>query len=64
MNNAGLACKRTNSFGICNPEMVRVGTALFFPSNFINHSCDPNAFIKFSGKKQFVVANREIKKGE
>jgi hypothetical protein len=41
----------TNSFGISNSEMLRVGTALYFPTNFINHSCDPNAFIKFSGKK-------------
>lgn len=41
----------TNSFGISNNELLRVGTALYFPSNFINHSCDPNAYVKFSGKK-------------
>ena len=54
----------TNSFGISNSELVRIGTAVYMPSNFFNHSCSPNAFIKFSGKKQFVISNQRIKEGD
>lgn len=46
-----------NSFGISKSDQIRCGTALYFPTNLINHSCRPNAFIKFSGKKQFLIAN-------
>mmetsp|Transcript_25503 Transcript_25503/g.39284 ORF Transcript_25503/g.39284 Transcript_25503/m.39284 type:complete len:108 (+) Transcript_25503:723-1046(+) len=44
--------------------MIRVGTAVYSPSNFFNHSCQPNAYSKFSGKKQFIIANQDIKAGE
>ena len=40
-----------NSFGISNSQLIRIGTAVYWPSNFFNHSCDPNAFVRFSGKK-------------
>lgn len=53
-----------NSFGISNSEQLRIGTALYSPSNMINHSCEPNAFIRFSGKKQFLISNQDIKEGE
>ena len=53
-----------NSFGVSNSEQLRCGTAVYFPSNMINHSCEPNAFIRFSGKKQFLISNQDIEEGE
>ena len=53
-----------NSFGISNSELIRIGTALYNPSNFINHSCAPNAMIRQSGRRQFLVASQDIEKGQ
>ena len=53
-----------NSFGMSTSERLRCGTAVFFPTSLINHSCEPNAFIKFAGNKQYLLANQEIQEGE
>ena len=54
----------SNSFGVSTNEQLRCGTAVFFPTSLINHSCQPNAFIKFAGSRQYLVANQEIQVGE
>lgn len=34
------------------------------PDNYINHSCEPNAFIKKSGNRFFLVSIKPVKKGD
>jgi len=53
-----------NSFGVSKSDQIRCGTGLYYPTNFINHSCNPNAFIRFSGKRQYLIANQDIAAGE
>ena len=57
----GLEC---NGFGVSNSEQLRCGTSVFYPSTLINHSCQPNAMIRFSGKRQFLIATSDIKEGD
>ncbi len=37
---------------------------LGFPDRHINHSCDPNAFVRYQGGGCFLVARRDIGAGE
>ena len=54
-----------NSFGVSDPKsLLRAGTGFFFPSNFIDHSCTPNAAIVYRNRKQFVVATQQINAGD
>lgn len=53
-----------NCFGVSDPKsLLRAGTGLYFPSNFIDHSCTPNAAIVYRNRKQFVVATQKIEAG-
>jgi SET domain-containing protein len=33
-------------------------------AQFINHSCDPNLYVRFNGKRIYYYSRRAIKKGE
>ena len=33
-------------------------------AQFINHSCDPNLYVRFNGKRIFYYSRRAIKRGE
>jgi hypothetical protein len=35
-----------------------------YPDRHLNHSCDPNAFVKFEGEDSYIVARRRIQAGE
>ena len=35
-----------------------------YPSHHLNHSCDPNAFIRYESDASFVIARRRIHAGE
>ncbi len=37
---------------------------LGFPDRHINHSCDPNAFVRYDGNRCSLVARRDIDAGE
>ena len=53
---------KLNTFSIYETlEMSRVyALGIFYPNNFVNHSCIPNATQIFFLKKQNIVALREI----
>jgi len=34
------------------------------PDRYVNHSCDPNAYVLYEGEHSFLVARREIAAGE
>lgn len=35
-----------------------------FPARHVNHSCDPNAYEHFEGQISYIVARRDISRGE
>jgi hypothetical protein len=37
---------------------------LGYPDRHLNHSCDPNAFVRYEQKACFLVARRDIREGE
>jgi uncharacterized protein len=43
-----------------NGRVVLLGT----PDRYINHSCDPNAYVQYAGNRSFLVARRDIPAGE
>ena len=54
-----------NSFGVSNAKsQIRVGTALYYPTNLLDHSCDPNAIAVFRDRKQFILAIKKIEPGQ
>eukprot|EP00347_Sterkiella_histriomuscorum_P016768 403351926 len=53
-----------NGFGIADNQMLRIGTGLYYPSNLLNHSCDPNCMVLFRGQTQFIVTCRPIEADE
>ncbi|XP_006897801.1 PREDICTED: histone-lysine N-methyltransferase SMYD3 [Elephantulus edwardii] len=53
-----------NSFTICDAEMQEVGVGLYPSMSLLNHSCDPNCSIVFSGPCLFLRAVRDIEVGE
>lgn len=53
-----------NSFTICDAEMQEVGVGLYPSVSLLNHSCDPNCCIVFSGPHLLLHAVRDIKAGE
>ena len=61
--NIELLCRiNTNAFTIHNYLDDPVALGIFIPSNFINHSCEPNAQIVFIGRKQRVFALKDLLK--
>lgn len=53
----------SNSFTICNAEMQEVGVGIYPSMSLLNHSCDPNCCIVFSGPHLLLHAVRDIKAG-
>ncbi|XP_058165379.1 histone-lysine N-methyltransferase SMYD3 isoform X2 [Dasypus novemcinctus] len=53
-----------NSFTICNAELQDVGVGLYPSMSLLNHSCDPNCCIVFSGPHLFLRAVKAIEPGE
>ena len=49
-----------NTFTIYNNDNDTIASALYAPSNFINHSCDPNAVVIYKGRKQYLYALKDI----
>ncbi len=37
---------------------------LGFPDRHINHSCDPNSYVRYEGTGSFLCARRDIREGE
>ncbi|XP_060048091.1 histone-lysine N-methyltransferase SMYD3 [Erinaceus europaeus] len=54
----------SNSFTICNAEMQEVGVGIYPSMSLLNHSCDPNCCIVFSGPHLLLHAVRDIKAGD
>ena len=54
-----------NAFGVSAARsQIRAGTALYWPSNLIDHSCTPNAVVVYRGRQQFLVAIDDIPMGQ
>ena len=43
-----------------NGKVVLLGP----PDRYINHSCDPNAYVQYEGDRSFLVARRDIAVGQ
>lgn len=43
-----------------NGKVVLIGT----PDRYINHSCDPNAYVLYESDRSFLVARRDIPTGQ
>jgi hypothetical protein len=60
-----LICKHSrNSFAIQDIELQSVGVALYPTISFINHSCDPNAFLCQDGPKGSIIVYKDLKEGD
>lgn len=60
-----LGCKiAMNAFTIFGNDYDAISSALYFPTNFLNHSCDPNCLVVYQRKNQRVFALRDIEEGE
>ncbi|KAI1660207.1 hypothetical protein F4813DRAFT_351298 [Daldinia decipiens] len=60
-----IVCKlKVNSFNRLDADIGQSGTYLNPVLAMINHSCVPNAFVQFIGRKAILHAFREIKEGE
>ncbi len=35
-----------------------------YPDRHVNHSCDPNAWVRYQGEAQFLVARRDVAAGD
>ncbi|KAI1103304.1 hypothetical protein F4804DRAFT_232766 [Jackrogersella minutella] len=61
----GLTCRlQVNSFSRLDADIGQGGMYVNAALAMINHSCIPNAFVQFVGRKAILHADREIKKGE
>ncbi|XP_075760586.1 protein-lysine N-methyltransferase SMYD4 isoform X2 [Pelodiscus sinensis] len=49
---------------VANSEQVRLATALFPVTSLLNHSCDPNTSVTFSGTAATVRASHPITRGQ
>ncbi|KAI5923334.1 hypothetical protein F4810DRAFT_217736 [Camillea tinctor] len=60
-----ILCKlRVNSFDRLDADLGETGMFLNPALAMVNHSCVPNAFVQFSGRKAILHANQEIAKDE
>jgi len=53
-----------NAFTIYNNDNDTIAAAVYSVSNFINHSCEPNAIAIYKGKRQFIYALKDIQENE
>ncbi|OTB07591.1 hypothetical protein M426DRAFT_317898 [Hypoxylon sp. CI-4A] len=62
---AEYACKlQINSFNRADEDAGERGFYVNAALAMVNHSCVPNAFVRFTGRNAFLHAYREIEKGE
>ena len=60
-----LICKHSrNSYAIQDIELQSVGVALYPTISFINHSCNPNAFLCHNGPKGSIIVYKDLKEGD
>ena len=60
-----LSLLSVNTFQVKDPSVdSRLGSGLYYPSNFINHSCVCNSIWVNRGRQQFIVATKYITQGE
>ncbi|KAI0600882.1 hypothetical protein F4775DRAFT_607961 [Biscogniauxia sp. FL1348] len=60
-----ILCKlQVNSFNRLDADIGQTGLFLSPALAMVNHSCVPNAFVQFIGRKAVLHANQEIKKDE
>ncbi|KAI1504356.1 hypothetical protein F5X99DRAFT_423828 [Biscogniauxia marginata] len=60
-----ILCKlQVNSFNRLDADIGQNGLFLNFALAMVNHSCVPNAFVQFIGRKAILHAYQEIKKDE
>ncbi|KAI1488256.1 hypothetical protein F5X96DRAFT_671861 [Biscogniauxia mediterranea] len=60
-----ILCKlQVNSFNRLDADVGQTGLFLNPALAMVNHSCAPNAFVQFVGRKAVLHANQEIKKDE
>jgi len=52
--------ERTDHCDYPNGKVVLLGS----PDRYINHSCDPNAYVLYDGERPFLVARRNIAASE
>lgn len=55
---------KMNGFCLSNYDLTPIGGGVYLHPSLINHSCDPNCFVMFDGKTQFIQAYRDIAKNE
>jgi len=53
-----------NAFTIYNNDNDTIASAIYGVSNFINHSCEPNAISIYKGKKQYIYSLKDIQENE
>lgn len=55
---------QVNSFNMADADIEQSGLFLDPALAMVNHSCVPNAFVQFAGRKAMLRAYQEIKKDE
>ena len=53
-----------NQFSVADENRRWIGIGQYFPTQYLNSGCNPNAFLFYWGKTQFVRAARDIEKDE
>ncbi|KAK2749771.1 hypothetical protein FQN55_003007 [Onygenales sp. PD_40] len=54
----------TNAFTLTNRYSEPIGLCIIPFASYINHSCDPNAYIGFDGPLMYLKTLRDVKHGE
>ncbi len=55
---------QVNSFNMADADVGQSGLYLHPALAMVNHSCMPNAFVQFSGRRAMLRAYQAIEKGE
>lgn len=58
-----LRCSESAVGNVQSLTHTRLGIGLYCAAAMFNHSCVPNALVKFNGREMSVVATRHIEKG-
>ena len=58
-----LRCSESAVGNVRSLTHTRLGIGLYCVAAMFNHSCVPNALVKFTGREMSVVATRNIEKG-
>lgn len=64
-NTIELLCRiNINAFTIHSPLDEPIGLGIYLPGSYLNHSCEPNCKIVFSGRKQRLFTMKSIAKDQ